>query len=69
VGEMRKAYKILIGKCEGKRPLGIPRNRWEDTIRMDLREVGWEDVDWNHLDQVRDQWPALLNTVINLPVL
>jgi len=45
-GEMRNVYKILVGKSEGKRPLGRPRHRWEDNIRMDLREIRWEGVDW-----------------------
>jgi hypothetical protein len=51
---MRNAYKILIGKPEGKGPLGRPRNKWEDNVIMDLREIGWEGVDWIHLTQVRD---------------
>jgi hypothetical protein len=49
VGETRNAYKILVGKSEGERPLGRPRGRWEDNIRMDLRETEWEVVDWTHL--------------------
>jgi hypothetical protein len=56
--------RVLVGK----RPLGRPRRRWEDNIRMDLRNIGWSDVDWIHLAQVRDQWMALVNTVINLRV-
>jgi hypothetical protein len=47
--EVRNAHKILVTKSEGKRPLGRPRRRWEDNIRMDLREIGWKDVDWIHL--------------------
>jgi hypothetical protein len=58
----------LAGKPEGKRPLGRPRGRWEDNIRMDLREILWEGVDWIHLVQDRDQWRALVNTVMNLRV-
>jgi hypothetical protein len=54
---------------EGKRPLGRPRCRWEDGIRMDLREIGWRSVDWIQLAQVRDQLRALVNTVMNLRVL
>jgi hypothetical protein len=54
-GEMRNAYSILVGKSEGKRPLGIPRRRWEDITRTDLREIRWEGVDWLHLVQDRDQ--------------
>jgi hypothetical protein len=55
MGEMRNPYKIFIVKSEGKRPLGRPRRRWEDNIRVDLREIGWEVVDWMHLDQDGDQ--------------
>jgi hypothetical protein len=63
--EMRKAYDILVGKPEGKRPLGRRRCRWEG-IRMDLRESGWKGVDWMHLAQDRSQWRALVNMVMNL---
>jgi len=63
--EMRNAYKILVGKSEQKRPLGRPRRRWEDNIRMHLKEIGWECVEWFHLAQDMDQWRALLNTVMN----
>jgi hypothetical protein len=52
---MRKAYNILVGKLEGKRPLVRPRCRWKDDIRTDLREMGWEGVDWMHLSQDRDK--------------
>jgi hypothetical protein len=69
VGEVRNAYKILVGKPEGKRPLGRPGRRWEDNIRMNFREIGWEDVDCIHLAQVRDHWWAVLNTVMNLRAL
>jgi hypothetical protein len=55
MGEMRYAYNILVGKPEGKRPLGRHRCRWEDNIRMDIREKGWEGVDWMHMAQDRDQ--------------
>jgi hypothetical protein len=61
------AYKMLVGKPEGKRPLGRTRHRWKDNIRMVLREI--EVVDWMHLTQDRDQWKALVNTVMNLQVL
>jgi hypothetical protein len=54
MGEMRSTYSILVGKPEGKRPVGKPRYRWEDNIRMDLREIGWKCVDWIHLAQGRD---------------
>jgi hypothetical protein len=53
--EKRSAYRILVGKPEGKRPLGIPRRRWEDNIKIDLREIGWDGVDWTDLVQDRDQ--------------
>jgi hypothetical protein len=64
---MRNAYEILVRKPEGKRSLGRSRHRWQD-IRMDLREVEWEGVNWIHLAQDRDQWRAVVNTVINLRV-
>jgi hypothetical protein len=56
LGEERKVYKVLVGKPEGKRPLGIPRRRWEDGIRMDLGETGWGSVEWIQLAQDRDRW-------------
>jgi hypothetical protein len=56
------------GKAEGKRPLGRPRRRWVDNIKMDLREIGWDGMNWNELAQDRDQWRALVNTVMNLRV-
>jgi hypothetical protein len=68
MGEKRNAYRILVGKPEGERPLGRPRRRWEDNIRMDLREIGWGDMDWIDLAQDRDQWRTLVNTVMNLRV-
>jgi hypothetical protein len=68
IGEKRNAYRILVGKSEGKRPLGRLRRRWEDNIRMDLREIGWSSVDWIDLAQDRDQWRALVNTIMNLRV-
>jgi hypothetical protein len=49
IGEMRNAYNTLVAKPEGKRPLGIPKHKWENNIRTDLKEIGWEDVDWIHL--------------------
>jgi hypothetical protein len=62
------AYKILVGKHEGKRSRRRHRRRWEGNIRMDLRQGGWEGVDWMHLVQDRDQWRALVNTVMKLRV-
>jgi hypothetical protein len=69
VGEERKVYKVLVGKPEGKRPLGRPRRRWEDGIRMDLRDIDWGSVEWIQLAQDKDRWRALVNTVMNLRVL
>jgi hypothetical protein len=66
--EMRNAYNILVGKPEGKRLLGRPGHRWEGNIRMDVREIGWESVDWIHLAYDRDQWRALLNIVMKLRI-
>jgi hypothetical protein len=68
MGEKRNGYRILAGKPEGKRPLGRPRRRWEDNIRIDLREIEWGGIDWIDLAQDRDQWRAFLNTVMNLRV-
>jgi hypothetical protein len=56
----------MVGKPEGMRLLGRPRHRWEDNIKMDLREIGWEGVNWMHLAQDRDQWWVLVNIVTNL---
>jgi hypothetical protein len=69
MGEARNVYKVLMGKPEGKRPRGRPSRRWEDGIRMDLRETGWGSVELIQLVQDRDQWRALVNTVMNLRVL
>jgi len=66
--EKKNAYNILVGNLEGKRPLGRPRSRREDNIRMYLREVVWDDVDWMDMAQDRDQWQALVNMVMNLLV-
>jgi hypothetical protein len=64
---VKNACSILVGKPEGKKPFGRPRSRWEDII-MDVREVGWEGVNWIHLTQDRDQWQGLVNMVMNLRV-
>jgi hypothetical protein len=69
MGQDSKVYKVLVGKPEGKRPLGRPRRRWEDGIRMVLREIGWGSVEWVHLAKNKGQWGALVNTVMNLWVL
>jgi hypothetical protein len=61
-------YIILVGRPEGRRPLGRPRRRWEDNIKTDLREIGFGDVDWIHLAQDTDRWRALVNTIMNLRV-
>jgi hypothetical protein len=65
MGEKGNAYRFLVGKPEGKRPLGRPRRRWVDDIRMDLGEVGWGDVDWVDLAKDRNRWRALVNSVLN----
>jgi hypothetical protein len=67
-GEKRNVYRLLVGKSEGKRPLGRPRRRCVDNIKIDLREIKWDGVDWIDLAQDRDQWRALVNTVMNLRV-
>jgi hypothetical protein len=68
MGEKENAYRLLVGKPEGKRPLGRPRRRWVDNIRMDLGEVAWGDVDWIALAQDRNRWRALVNSVLNFQV-
>jgi hypothetical protein len=67
--ERRKVYKVLVGNSEGRRPLGRPRRRWEDGIRMDLGRIGLGGVDWIRLAQDRDRWLAVLSAVMNLRVL
>ena len=66
--ERRGLYRVLVGKPEGKRPLGRPRRRWEDNIKMDLQEVRCWSMDWIELTQDRDKWRALVNAVMNLRV-
>jgi hypothetical protein len=68
MGEVRGAHNILVGRPEGRRPLGRTRHRWEDNILIDLREIGFGDVDWIHWAQDRDRWRALVNMVVNLQV-
>jgi hypothetical protein len=65
----KNAYRILVGKPEGNKPLGRLRRRREDSIKMNLREIGWGGMDWIHLAQDRDPWRALVNMVVNLWVL
>jgi hypothetical protein len=68
MGDKRNAYRLLMGKPVGKRPLGRPRRRWVDNIKMDLGEVGWSDVDWIGLAKDRNRWRADVNSVLNLRV-
>jgi hypothetical protein len=68
MGEKRNTCRLLVGKPEGKSPLGTQRRRWVDNIRMDLGEVGWGDADWIGLAQDRNRWRALVNLVLNLRV-
>jgi hypothetical protein len=66
MGEKRNAYRLLVGKQEGKRSRGRPRSRWVDNIRMYLGEMGWGNVDWIGLAKDRNRWRALVNSVLNL---
>jgi hypothetical protein len=68
MGEKMNAYRLLTGKPEGRRPLGRPKRRWLDNIRIDLVKVGWGDVDWIGLAQGRDRWRVLVDSVLNLRV-
>jgi hypothetical protein len=68
MGEVRGANNILVGRPEGRRPLGRPRRRWEDNIKLDHREIGFGDVDWTHWARDRDRWRVLVNMVMNLRV-
>jgi len=68
MGERRDEYRVLVGKHEGKRPLGRPRHGWEDNVKMDIQEVGCGGKDWIELAQDRDRWRALVNAVMNLGV-
>jgi hypothetical protein len=66
VWRKRDAYRILVGKPEGKRPAGRPRSRWVDNIKLCLRGIGWDGIDWIHYVQKRNQWRALVNTAMNI---
>jgi hypothetical protein len=68
MGEKTNACSVLVGKPEGKMPLGRPRRRWVDNIKMGLREIGWDGVDWIDMAQGRNQWMALVNTALNFRV-
>ena len=68
MGEGTGVYRVVVGKPEGKRPLGRPRRRWEDNIKMDIQEVGCGTMDWIRLAQDRDRWQALVNAVMNFRV-
>ena len=68
MGEQRGVYRVLVGKPEGRRPLGRPRHRWVDNIRMDLQEVGCRCMDWIGLAQDRDRWRTLVSAVMNIRV-
>jgi hypothetical protein len=68
MGERKGAYRVLVEKYEGWRPLGRPRHRWEDNIKMDLKEVGYGGMDCIDLAQDRDRWPAVVNAVMNFRV-
>jgi hypothetical protein len=68
MGERRAVYRDFVGKPKGKRRLGTQRHRWQNTIKIDLQEVGWESVDWIDLAQERDRWRALVNAVMNLRI-
>jgi transcription termination factor 2 len=68
MGEERSVYSVLVGRSEGKKPLGRPRRRWEDNIKMDLRVIGIDGANWIRLAQDRVQWRAFVNTVMNLRV-
>jgi hypothetical protein len=66
MGEGRGAYRVLVGRPEGRRPLGRPRRKWEDNIEMDVQEVGWGGMDWIDMAQDRDRWLTVVSAVMNL---
>jgi hypothetical protein len=68
MGEKRTAYRIVVGKPEGKKPLGRPKRRWVDNIKMDLTKIRWHGVDWMDVAQDRDHWRALVNTVMKFRI-
>jgi hypothetical protein len=68
MGEKRNAYRLLVGKPEGRRPLGGPRRRWVDNVKMNLLDISWGGVDWIGLAEDRDKWRAFVNAVVNLRV-
>ena len=68
LGERRSVYMVLVGNPEGRRPLGRPRSRWEDNIKLDLQEIGCWVMDWMELARDRDRWRALVNVVMNLRI-
>jgi hypothetical protein len=68
MGQKRNTYRIFVGKPEGKKPLGMPKRRCVDNIRIDNREIEWSGMDWIDVAQNRDQWRAIVNTVMNLRV-
>jgi hypothetical protein len=69
MGQERNVYRVLMGKPEVKRPLGSPRRKWEDEIKINFKKTGWGSVDWIQLAKDRDRWRALVNTVMNLQFL
>jgi hypothetical protein len=66
--EKKNAYRVLAGTQEGKRPLERPRHKWDYNIKMCIRQIGWDDTDWIHLAQDKDQWRDLVNTIMNIRV-
>jgi hypothetical protein len=66
MGDGRGSYRSLVGRPDGRRPIGRTRHRWEDNIKMDLQEMGWRGMDWIELVQDRDRWRAVVNVVMNL---